>query len=81
MALGKAGTLLRYTMLWTAGSLAAVAIGLQGDIVDVAICYAIATLLMEPLRAWVTTRALGIPRRRVVGRTRRAWSCARAPRR
>ena len=61
MALGKAGTLLRYTMLWTAGSLTAVAIGLQGDIVDVAICFAVATLLMEPLRAWVTTRALGIP--------------------
>jgi hypothetical protein len=61
MALGKAGTLLRYTMLWTAGSIAAVVIGLQGDIVSVAVCYAIATLLMEPLRAWVTTRALGIP--------------------
>ena len=38
MALGKAGTLLRYTMLWTAGSLAAVVIGLQGDIVTVAVC-------------------------------------------
>ncbi len=45
MALGKAGTLLRYTILWTAGSLAAVAIGLQGDIVTVAACYAVATLL------------------------------------
>jgi O-antigen/teichoic acid export membrane protein len=61
MALGKAGTLLRYTMLWTAGSLTAVVVGLKGDIVAVAVCYAVATLVMEPLRAYVTTRALGIP--------------------
>jgi polysaccharide transporter, PST family len=61
LALGKAGTLLRYTILWSAGSLAAVVVGLQGDIVTVAACFAIATMLMEPLRAYITTRALGIP--------------------
>ncbi len=61
LALGKAGTLLRYTILWSTGSLVAVVIGLQKDIVAVAACYAVATMLMEPLRAYITTRALGIP--------------------
>ncbi len=38
-----------------------VASGLQGDIVGVAACYAVATVLVEPVRAYLTTRALGIP--------------------
>jgi PST family polysaccharide transporter len=61
MALGKAGTLLRYTALWTAATLTAVAVGLQWGLVGVAVAYAIAIAVVEPIRAWVTTRALGIP--------------------
>ena len=67
MALGKAGTLLRYTALWTAATLTGVAIGLQWGLVGVAAGYAVAIVMVEPLRAWVTTRALGIPFRRLLG--------------
>ena len=35
--------------------------GVQGDIVTVAACYAIATILVEPVQAYLTTRVLGIP--------------------
>ena len=61
LALNKAGTLVRYTILWVAATIAAVAIGVQWDIVGVAICYAVATILVEPVRAYITTQALGIP--------------------
>lgn len=60
MALGRAGTLLRYTALYTVVTLGAVAVGLQWGLVGVATAYAIAIILVEPIRAWVTTRALGI---------------------
>ena len=66
MALGRAGTLLRYTALWTFATLTAVAIGLQWGLVGVAIAYTIAIAIVEPLRAYVTTRALGIPFLRLV---------------
>ena len=39
---------------------------LQWGVLGVAACYAIATALLEPLRAYLTTRALGIPLRRFV---------------
>jgi O-antigen/teichoic acid export membrane protein len=61
LALGRAGTFLRFTLLWTAAILAAVAIGVQGDITRVAVAYAVATVLVEPVQAYLTTRALGIP--------------------
>ena len=35
--------------------------GVQGDIVTVAACYAVATVLVEPVQAYLTTRVLGIP--------------------
>lgn len=66
MALGRAGTLLRYTALWTAATLAAVAIGLRWELTGVAVAYAIAIVVVEPIRAFVTTRALGIPFRRLL---------------
>jgi PST family polysaccharide transporter len=66
LALGRAGTLLRYTMLWSAATIGAVAIGLQWDVVGVAAAYAVAIVVVEPLRAYLTTQALGIPLRRFV---------------
>ena len=38
----------------------AVAVGVQGDIVTVAAWYAVATVLVEPVQAYLTTRVLGI---------------------
>jgi O-antigen/teichoic acid export membrane protein len=61
LAVGRAGTLLRFTMLWFVASVAAFALGLQWGIVGVAACYAVATLLVEPVRTFMVTRALGIP--------------------
>lgn len=60
-ALDKTGILLRFTTLWSIVSIGAVATGLHWGIVGVAICYAIGTMVIEPLRAYLTTRALGIP--------------------
>jgi O-antigen/teichoic acid export membrane protein len=61
LALGKAGTLLRFTLLWSTVAVGAVAVGLRWDIVGVAICYAVGTSVIEPVRAYLTTEALGIP--------------------
>ena len=66
LALGKAGTLLRFTAVWFVGVVSAYAFGIRWGVVGVAACYAIATALLEPLRAYLTTRALGIPLRRFV---------------
>jgi O-antigen/teichoic acid export membrane protein len=60
MAVGRAGTLFRFTIVWFLGSTAAVSLGLHWGIVGVATAYAIATLVIEPLRTYITTRALGI---------------------
>ena len=59
-ALGKVATLLRITLLWATASLAAIAIGTHWGIVGVAACYTAVTVVIEPLRAYVTTRALHI---------------------
>ncbi len=66
LALGKAGTLVRFTILWFTGSVGAVAIGTQWGILGVAVAYTIATIVIEPVRTYLTTRALGIPMRRFV---------------
>jgi O-antigen/teichoic acid export membrane protein len=66
LALNKAGTLVRYTTLWVAATTGAVAVGVQWDIVGVAISYAVATVLVEPIRAYITTQALGIPLSRFI---------------
>lgn len=60
LALGRAGTLLRFTVLWFAASLAAVVVGLQWGILGVAASYLVASVLVEPLNAVLTARALGI---------------------
>lgn len=67
LALNRAGTLLRFTMLWFVGSVGAFVLGLHWGILGVATSYAVATALIEPVRTYVTTRALGIPVRRFVG--------------
>ena len=67
LALNRAGTLLRFTMLWFVGSLGAFVLGLQWGILGVATCYAVATVLIEPVRSYLTCRALGIPLSRFVG--------------
>ena len=61
LALGRAGTLLRFTALWFVATVGACALGLHWGIVGVAACTAVATTLVEPLRTYLTTRALGIP--------------------
>ena len=60
LALGRAGTLLRFTALWFVVSLGSFVVGLNWGIIGVAVSYAVATLLLEPLRTYLTTRALGI---------------------
>lgn len=64
LALGKAGTLLAYTSLWSLATIGAVAIGLQWGLLGVATAYTVSIIAVEPLRALLTTRALGIPLRR-----------------
>ena len=59
-ALGKVGALLRLTLLWAVATLGAVVLGLRWGIVGVAACYTAVTLVVEPLRALITTRALRI---------------------
>jgi O-antigen/teichoic acid export membrane protein len=66
LALGRANWLLRFTMLWFVGSVAAFVLGLQWGVLGVAVCYAVATILIEPLRTYLASRALGIPVTRVV---------------
>lgn len=66
LALDRVGTLLAYTVLWVAATVCAVAVGVRWDIVGVAACYAVATILVEPVRAYITTQALGIPVSRFV---------------
>jgi O-antigen/teichoic acid export membrane protein len=60
LALGQAGTLLRFTFVWFVGTVGAFVLGLRWDVVGVAACYTALTLLLEPVRTYLTTRALGI---------------------
>lgn len=66
LALGRANWLLWFTMLWFVASLASFAIGVQWGVTGVAATYAIATLLVEPLRTYVTARALDVSAWRLV---------------
>ena len=67
LALNRARTLFRFTAFWFVCTIAAFAIGLPWGVKGVAVCYAIAATLVEPVRAYITTRALGIPLIRFVG--------------
>ena len=60
LALGRANWLLWFTMLWFVASLTSFVIGVQWGVTGVAACYAIATLLVEPVRTYVTARALHV---------------------
>ena len=59
-ALDRTDTLLRYTIVFFVLHLAAFSVGLQWGIVGVAVAYLVSSAVVEPLFAWVTTRALGI---------------------
>src|SRR5687768_14246241 len=59
LALGRANWLLRFTALWFVASLTSFVIGVQWGVIGVAVCYAIATALVEPVRTYITARALG----------------------
>jgi O-antigen/teichoic acid export membrane protein len=67
LALNRAGTLLAFTALWFAATVGAFVLGLHWGILGVATCYAAATVLLEPIRAYAATRALGIGLFRFVG--------------
>jgi O-antigen/teichoic acid export membrane protein len=61
LALGRAGTFLRFTVFAVVVSLCALVLGLRWGIVGVATTGLVASLPLESLRAYITTRALGIP--------------------
>jgi len=67
LALNRARTLFRFTAFWFVVTLGAFAVGLPWGVKGVAVSYAISTTLVEPVRAYITTRALGIPLMRFVG--------------
>ncbi len=60
LAMNRSGTLLRFTILWFAATLAAVAVGLHWGLLGVATCYAVATVLVELVRAHLAAHVLGI---------------------
>jgi PST family polysaccharide transporter len=60
LALNRAVTLFRFTVLWFVANLVAFVIGLHWGIVGVATCYVAATAIVEPVRTYLTSRALGI---------------------
>jgi O-antigen/teichoic acid export membrane protein len=60
LALGRARWLMWFTMLWFVGSVGAFALGLRWGINGVAACYMVATVLIEPVRTYLATHALGI---------------------
>jgi PST family polysaccharide transporter len=68
LALGRARTLFRFTALWFLAGVGSVSVGLAAGwgISGVAACYTVATLAVEPVRAYLTTSALGIPLARFV---------------
>jgi O-antigen/teichoic acid export membrane protein len=61
LALGRARTIFRYTVVWFAAGVVSFVAGLPWGVVGVATAYAIASTVVEPFNAWLTARALGIP--------------------
>jgi O-antigen/teichoic acid export membrane protein len=61
LALGRASTLLRFTIAWFAANVGALVLGLHWGVIGVAVCTVVATLIVEPVRTYLTARALGIP--------------------
>jgi O-antigen/teichoic acid export membrane protein len=60
LAVGRADWLLRFTLLSFVAAVVAFAVGVQWGIVGVATSYVVATALVEPVRTWIASRALGI---------------------
>ena len=58
LALGKARALLNFTAIWFGANTAAVVVGLHWGIVGVACGCAAAAIVVEPLNAYITARAL-----------------------
>jgi O-antigen/teichoic acid export membrane protein len=58
LALGRSGALLLFTVLWFVSSLTAVIVGVRWGMIGVAVCYAVASIVIEPVNAWMTARAL-----------------------
>jgi len=60
LALGLANWLFRFMIVWFVASLVSFAVGVQWGIIGVAASYAIATILIEPIRTYMAARALQI---------------------
>jgi O-antigen/teichoic acid export membrane protein len=60
LALGRARTIFRYTVVWFVAGVVSFVAGLPWGVVGVAAAYAIASTVIEPFNAWLTARALGI---------------------
>jgi O-antigen/teichoic acid export membrane protein len=67
LALGRAGALFALTVLSVTLGLAAFIVGLHWGVVGAATAALVVSLLIEPLRTLMTTRALEIPFRRFLG--------------
>jgi O-antigen/teichoic acid export membrane protein len=66
LALGRANWLFRFAIVWFVASAVSFVIGIQWNLVGVAVAYAVATVLIEPCRTYLAARALGIPVSRFV---------------
>jgi O-antigen/teichoic acid export membrane protein len=65
-ACDRTNDLFRYSVIVTAGSLAAFVLGLHWGLVGVAVAYAISSTAIEPYYTWLTTRALHVRLRDVL---------------
>jgi PST family polysaccharide transporter len=65
-SLDRAGTFLRFTIVWFVASIASFVIGLQWGILGLATSYTICCALIEPLNGWLTARVLGVSFARLV---------------
>jgi O-antigen/teichoic acid export membrane protein len=60
LALGRAGTLFRLTIVNVLAAIAALIIGMEWGLIGVAVANLVVTSFIEPARAYITARALGI---------------------
>jgi O-antigen/teichoic acid export membrane protein len=66
-AVDRTGTLLGYSVFFFCAHLVAFVIGIQFGVVGMAAAYAVSTTIVEPVFAWLTARAIGVPLTRFVG--------------
>jgi PST family polysaccharide transporter len=60
LAVNRSGTLLRFTIFWFVVTSSAIVLGLPWGLYGVAISYAVATVVVEAVRARLATQAVGI---------------------